>query len=331
MIRLTQRQIEHGVFGVATVGLFLLCVINTLSPAPPVPVLDSAIAVLVFGGVWAAYWRGWKYARQLLIIGLALLTIFGIPAASLQDFVPSVLVVPAITLILGSPLWVAVSAICIFVGVAIRAGGTGDYVDPLILVVSGMVVGAMILSRLAIDNAQRLEAAKREAEDERARAEVERARAEQQASQLAQRNVEQQGLIELVATLETPTISVADGVLLAPIVGALDSRRAHALTARLLEQASAQRTQRMILDIAGVSTVDTQVAQALLRTAQALSLLGCHVTITGISATVATTLTHLNISLDSVTTARSPQEALERYHPRRSTAIPPNMDSGSLP
>lgn len=175
----------------------------------------------------------------------------------------------------------------------------------------------MILSRLAIDNVQRLEAAKREAEAERARAETERVRAEQQAEQLTQRNAEQERLIELVATLETPTITVADGVLLAPIVGTLDSRRAQALTTRLLEHVSAQRIQRVILDIAGVSTVDTQVAQAILRTAQALSLLGCHVTITGISATIAMLLTHLNISLDSVTIARSPKEALERYHIRQ--------------
>ncbi|MBK9944042.1 MAG: STAS domain-containing protein [Kouleothrix sp.] len=317
MIRLTQHQIEHGVFGLVTVGLFLLLILNAFSPAPAVSVVDSAIAVLVFGGIWAAYWRGWAYAWMLLIIGLTLLTIFGIPAATLQDFVPSVLVVPAITLIFGSPLWVLVSTVCIFIGMAIRAGGTGDYVDPSILTVSGMVVGAMILSRLAIDNVQRLEAAKREAEAERARAETERVRAEQQAEQLTQRNAEQERLIELVATLETPTITVADGVLLAPIVGTLDSRRAQALTTRLLEHVSAQRIQRVILDIAGVSTVDTQVAQAILRTAQALSLLGCHVTITGISATIAMLLTHLNISLDSVTIARSPKEALERYHIRQ--------------
>jgi anti-anti-sigma regulatory factor len=293
------------------VGLFLLLVNNALSPAPAVPVLDSLVAVLVFAGIWAAYWRGWKHARVLFIIGLTLLTIFGIPQASIQDFVPSVFVVPAITLVLSSPLWVLLSSVAIFIGVAIRAGGTGDYTDPLILTVSGMIVGAMILSRLAVDNAQRLEEARREAEQARARAEADRAFAEQQSRELAQRNAEQQRLIELVATLETPTIAVADGVLLAPLVGALDSRRAQAFIGRLLQAVSEQRARQVILDITGVTAVDTQVAHALLQTAQALGLLGCQVTITGVSAMVATTLTELGVDLEGVTTARSPQEALK--------------------
>ncbi|MFN8476378.1 MAG: STAS domain-containing protein [Kouleothrix sp.] len=54
----------------------------------------------------------------------------------------------------------------------------------------------------------------------------------------------------------------------------------------------------IVLDIAGVTIVDTQVAKALLQSAQALRLLGCTVTITGISSIVATTLTHLGIALD---------------------------------
>jgi rsbT co-antagonist protein RsbR len=311
MMQLTQRQIDHGVFGVVTVGLFLLLVNNALSPVPAVPVLDSLVAVLVFGGIWAAYWQGWKYAQVVFIIGLTVLTIFGIPQATIQDFVPSVFVVPAITLVLSSPLWVALSSVAIFSGLALRAGGTGDYTDPLVLIISGMVVGAMILSRLAVDTGQRLEEARREAEQARARAEADRAFAEQQTRELAQRNAEQERLLELVATLEIPTIAVADGVLLVPLVGMLDSRRTQALIRRLLQEASEQRARQVILDISGVIAVDTQVAQALLQTTQALGLLGCQATITGISAPVATTLTHLGVDLEGVMIARSPQEALQ--------------------
>ncbi len=310
MIRLTQRQINHGVFGLVTIGLFLLFVHNVIVPDPPVPPLESCVAVLVFGGIWAAYWRGWRYAESSLIIGVTLLTMFGIPQETISDFVPSVLVVPAIALVIASPIWVGVSAAVVFVTVGIRAGGMGDYIDPLILTTAGVVVGAMMLSRMAIDNTQRLAQAKHEAEQAQLHAEAERSRAERQANELAQRNDEQQHLLELVALLETPTIAVADGFLLAPIVGVLDSRRAQALTSRLLHEVSAQRTQQVILDIAGVTAVDTQVAHALLQTAQALHLLGCTVTITGISATVAATLMHLGIGLNGVNIARSPQEVL---------------------
>lgn len=163
------------------------------------------------------------------------------------------------------------------------------------------------------------ETARRQAEANASAAEAERERVAQQSLELAEANQrqeaqlnEQRALIELVATLETPAITLADGVLFAPIVGQIDSRRAQALTTRLLEAAHTQRAKLVILDISGVSAVDTLVARALLNTARALRLLGCRVTISGISAAVAATLTSQNVALEDVTTVRSPQEALEQ-------------------
>jgi rsbT co-antagonist protein RsbR len=135
---------------------------------------------------------------------------------------------------------------------------------------------------------------------------------EQQAQALTAQNEQQRRLLDLVATLETPTITVADGVLLAPIVGALDSQRAQALTGKLLQAVNNQRTRRVILDIAGVGMVDTAVARSLLDTTRALRLLGCEVCVTGISPAVAITMTQLGLTLTGVTTARSPQEALSQ-------------------
>ena len=139
-----------------------------------------------------------------------------------------------------------------------------------------------------------------------------------QALALRAQNREQQRLLDLVDTLETPAIALAEGVLLAPVVGALDARRAQTLTSRLLQDVSAQRVRQVVLDIAGVSAVDTQTAQALLHTTQALRLLGCEVIITGISAQVARTLTHMDVPLAGVAIARSPQEALQALMQRQS-------------
>jgi anti-anti-sigma regulatory factor len=130
---------------------------------------------------------------------------------------------------------------------------------------------------------------------------------EVQAAALAEAELRQR---ELVATLETPTVAVAEGVLLAPIVGTIDSTRAQQITTRLLQDISAQRVQMLIIDIAGVTLVDTAVAKALIQTIQSVRLLGCAVVLTGITASVATTLTHLGIALDGVQTLRSPQDVL---------------------
>jgi methyl-accepting chemotaxis protein len=131
--------------------------------------------------------------------------------------------------------------------------------------------------------------------------------------ELARQNAEQQRLLELVATLETPVIPLVDGLLLAPIVGTLDSRRAQALRERLLNEVYEHHARRVILDITGVVTIDTQVAHALLDMARAVRLLGCSMTITGISAAIAMTITQLGISMGEVESANSLQEALRRF------------------
>ncbi|MGQ9550406.1 MAG: STAS domain-containing protein [Roseiflexus sp.] len=130
--------------------------------------------------------------------------------------------------------------------------------------------------------------------------------------QLQQQLASERELLKLVSALETPVVSLAEGILLAPIVGHIDSRRADVLRAHLLEAVYSKRTKLMILDITAVTTIDTSVAQALMMTIQAIRLLGCKVVVSGISATVAMTLTHLGVDMSDVETVRSPEEALER-------------------
>ncbi|MDW8148852.1 MAG: STAS domain-containing protein [Roseiflexaceae bacterium] len=119
-------------------------------------------------------------------------------------------------------------------------------------------------------------------------------------------------LRDLVATLETPAVEIADGVMLAPLVGQIDSQRADALLRRLLTVASARRVRLMIIDVAGVPAFDTLVAQSLIQTARALELIGCQAAITGISPAVAQTITSLGVQMDPITIARSPQDVLRR-------------------
>jgi rsbT co-antagonist protein RsbR len=105
-------------------------------------------------------------------------------------------------------------------------------------------------------------------------------------------------------------VTLADGVLLAPLIGTIDSRRAQTLTERLLRDIATQRVQLLILDIAGVTLIDIAVAHTLIQITEAVRLLGCRVVLTGVAPTVALTLTHLGTDLGGMETARSPQEVL---------------------
>jgi len=146
--------------------------------------------------------------------------------------------------------------------------------------------------------------------------------------QLQQQLASERELLNLVSALETPVVSLAEGILLAPIVGHIDSRRADTLRSHLLEAVHVNRTKLMILDITGVTTIDTSVAQALMMTIQALRLLGCRVVVSGISATVAMTLTHLGIDMSNVETVRSPEEALQRLRAGERLAHLPVVTNG---
>jgi rsbT co-antagonist protein RsbR len=117
----------------------------------------------------------------------------------------------------------------------------------------------------------------------------------------------------LVDELETPSVMLADGIMLAPIVGYIDEQRLARMTQRILNDIQKYRIRQMILDITGVATMDTAVANSLIRLTQAVRLLGCEISMTGISSTVAAIIVQQRIDLRSIRIARSPQDVLNSY------------------
>lgn len=322
-MRITQRQVTLLMLAVMTGGAALVALSLLFSGQIDAQFFLAVGAILLLGAMLAAYWRGGvDQARYAVVSLMALLVGLGLEGAFLTDIASlAILLPPVLALVLAGPVWVAGSAGAAILLLVARAGFAGVYTSPLTLVLYAMLVGGMILARLVTDTAQhKAEEQTRLAEQALARSEAQAAELALKAEELARQNDEQRRLIDLVATLETPAVSLAQGVLLAPVVGHLDSRRAGMLTERLLHEVGDTRARLVILDIAGVPAVDTGVAQALLRAVQAVRLLGCEVTITGISASVAATLTQLGVSLAGVQIARTPQEALERAV----AAAPPN-------
>ncbi|MBF0335046.1 MAG: STAS domain-containing protein [Alphaproteobacteria bacterium] len=116
--------------------------------------------------------------------------------------------------------------------------------------------------------------------------------------------------------LSVPVIRVWDGVLCLPIIGVLDSSRALLLTERLLETIAATNSYMTIIDITGVPTVDTATAQHLMKTVQAVQLMGAECVISGIRPAIATTMVGLGIDLSGIVTRFSLGDALRHCFQR---------------
>jgi rsbT co-antagonist protein RsbR len=117
--------------------------------------------------------------------------------------------------------------------------------------------------------------------------------------------------------LSTPIIPISEGVIAMPLIGSIDTQRAQLVIETLLQGVAEQRAAAAILDVTGVQVVDTQVANALLRAAQAVKLLGAQVIITGIRPEVAQTLVGLGLDLSGIITVANLQGGIQYALARR--------------
>jgi rsbT co-antagonist protein RsbR len=138
-----------------------------------------------------------------------------------------------------------------------------------------------------------------------ARAEAEAARAETEAQLTT--ITEQQNVIR---DMSVPILPLTDAALVMPLVGALDSARLHLIQAQALQALERSGARYLILDITGVSMIDTQVAQGLLQVVQAAQLLGTEVILVGIRPEVAQSLVGLGIHFNNVKTRSTLQRGI---------------------
>ncbi|MES2183168.1 MAG: STAS domain-containing protein [Pseudomonadota bacterium] len=110
--------------------------------------------------------------------------------------------------------------------------------------------------------------------------------------------------------LSTPVIKLWDGVLAVPMIGTLDSGRTQQVMEALLQRIVETGSELAIIDITGVPTVDTLVAQHLLKTVTAIRLMGADCIISGIRPQIAQTIVHLGIDLQGIITKATLADAL---------------------
>lgn len=137
---------------------------------------------------------------------------------------------------------------------------------------------------------------------------AERLRAEQDRARLQEEAIRMQAA--MLEELSTPLIPLSDAVVIMPLVGTIDSKRAEQILAVLSQGVVSKGARVAIIDITGVPTVDTHVASVLIRASQAVRLLGAEVVLTGIRSRVARALVELGVDLGGLVTRGSLQAGI---------------------
>ena len=114
-----------------------------------------------------------------------------------------------------------------------------------------------------------------------------------------------------IMELSTPVMQVWQGVVVAPLIGSLDSNRTQQFMERLLNRIVETNSPVALVDITGVPTIDTQTAQHLIETISAVRLLGAQVVLTGVRPAIAQTMVHLGIDLSDIITRASLSTGLQ--------------------
>jgi rsbT co-antagonist protein RsbR len=114
-----------------------------------------------------------------------------------------------------------------------------------------------------------------------------------------------------IRELSTPVIRLYPGVLLLPLIGTIDTHRADQLLEAVLLKVVDEQAHVIIIDIAGVPVVDTKVADHLLKTTEAVRLLGAQTILSGISPTIAKTIVNLGMNISAMHTRNKLAAALE--------------------
>jgi rsbT co-antagonist protein RsbR len=131
------------------------------------------------------------------------------------------------------------------------------------------------------------------------RKQAEQARAQQAVAEAVSRRAQE------ILDISIPVVQLWDGVILAPLIGSLDSQRTQQLMEKLLQGIVDTRSSIALVDITGVPTVDTQTARNLVESISAVRLIGAEVILTGVRPAIAQTLVHLGVDLGGVTTRSS--------------------------
>ena len=134
---------------------------------------------------------------------------------------------------------------------------------------------------------------------------------------------------EAIRELSTPVLQVRERLLILPIIGVIDSQRARQLTEQLLRGIRSNRAKVVVVDITGVPTIDSTVANHLVQTVEASRLMGASVIITGLSSEIAQTLVTIGVNLSKMNAVGDLQGGIEEAERLLGYKVIMTVDAGS--
>ena len=117
---------------------------------------------------------------------------------------------------------------------------------------------------------------------------------------------------QVLMDMSTPVTQLWDGILVLPLVGIIDSKRAQDIMSNMINMIESKATKAFIIDISGIAMMDTAVANYIIKITKTTRLMGCHAIISGVSGAVAHTMVQLGISLNEIDTTGNMQDALRK-------------------
>ncbi|MFZ6183112.1 STAS domain-containing protein [Nannocystis pusilla] len=178
------------------------------------------------------------------------------------------------------------------------------------------------LFQLVLVGAMRFVAQREQTFQEQA-AQLEVRQLESQLEELKAAFEEKTRLLDVIRQASTPIAPVHEGIVVVPLVGMFDAQRAQLLTERLLHAIGEARASVVIVDISGVPLFDSDAAQLIVRTSQAVRLLGAQLLLVGLSPGVAQTIVDLGVDLASLKTLSSLQDGIAHALALRKLRIAP--------
>jgi rsbT co-antagonist protein RsbR len=114
-----------------------------------------------------------------------------------------------------------------------------------------------------------------------------------------------------ILELSTPVLQIRERLLLLPIIGIIDTRRAQQITESVLRSVRSHRAKVVVMDVTGVATIDSKVANHIMKAVNAARLMGAQIIVTGLSSEVAQSLVSLGVELTKLNTVGDLQGGLE--------------------